>query len=270
MEGEAERESERERERETDREKDRERRKKDSKHFSAPLSFPFHSTQVLTVKFQRAGNILREGFGMFLASVHEMEQYALYLRSAPSKAAGLLSSTEDKETKDQIIDEMKQEWAVAQAMESVPSAAAVLKANCLYCSFQSYREVMSGREKSNWVLTEDCRALIAAWFPSYCWSAGIESVFADMQDACKRTGRQDCGSLCNLHAVGVRSLQNRLCVPDEAPGHVQLQEDDWQGTQALGVKPKAFCPSSAPACSRAIFNFVAEGRKPEMLFRSYH
>ena len=207
---------------------------------------------------------------MFLASVHEMEQYALYLRSAPSKAAGLLSSTEDKETKDQIIDEMKQEWAVAQAMESVPSAAAVLKANCLYCSFQSYREVMSGREKSNWVLTEDCRALIAAWFPSYCWSAGIESVFADMQDACKRTGRQDCGSLCNLHAVGVRSLQNRLCVPDEAPGHVQLQEDDWQGTQALGVKPKAFCPSSAPACSRAIFNFVAEGRKPEMLFRSYH
>ena len=255
-----EREKEGARQREREREREGENQKQDSTQFSAPTFVVFiYPRQVLTVKFQRGGNVLREGFGMFLASVHEMEQYALYLRSAPSKAAGLLSSSQDTETKDKIIDEMRQEWELVQALESVPSGSAVLKANCNYSSFQCYRELLAGLEKSKWVLTDECRALVASWFPAYCWSAGIESVFADMQDACKRSSRSDCGSLPNLHAVGVRCLQNRLCVPEEAPDHLQLEPDDWLGPQSLGVKSKAFSPSSAPACSEAILSLWGLG-----------
>ncbi|CAE7765448.1 unnamed protein product [Symbiodinium sp. CCMP2456] len=221
-------------------------------------------TQVLTVKFQRAGNVLREGFGMYLAAVHEMEQYALYLRSAPSKAAGLLSSLEDAETKNKVIDEMRQEWELVQALESVPSGAAVLKANCNYCSFQSYRELMTGLEKSKWVFTDECRALVAAWFPAYCWSAGIESVFADMQDACKRSNRSDCGSLPNLHAVGVRCLQNRLCVPGEAPDHLQLEPDDWLGRNVpMDNILKPFPSTSAFFHNQHCLNFM-QGKEPKV------
>ena len=211
------------------------------------------------MKFRRAGDVLREGFGMFLATVHEMEQYALYLRSAPHKAAGLVSVCSDTETKNKILAELKQEWQLVLELEGTASGAAFLKANCFHCTFQCFRETMSAYEKSNWKLSAEATGITAAWFPSFCQSASLESVFGDLSDACKRSGRNDCGSLPNLQCVAVRSLQNRLCSKDGAPEQVKLESADWEGNQAYGVKPKIFNPASAPACFQAIIDsFVLE------------
>ena len=238
-------EGERERERESE-------QKSETKESHNNSVFLLILEQVLKVKFRRAASLssaLNEGLKMLLASIHEMMQYVLYLRSAPAKAAALLSTVEDEPTKAAVLKAMEQEWRLVLALEDTPLGANLLRQNCSFCSFQQYRELMTVHEKSGWKMTGETKALTAAWFPPTAWSASLESIFGDLQDATKRSGRSDCGSLPNLFAVGVWSLQNRLCVQDGSTGQVTLQADDWTGTQALGVKPKAFNPASAPACS---------------------
>ncbi|CAE7800271.1 unnamed protein product [Symbiodinium sp. CCMP2592] len=212
--------------------------------------------QELRVKFRRVGTVLREGFGMFLAAVHELEQYALYLRSAPHKAAGLVSVCSDPATKDRILAELRQEWLLVLELEGTASGAALLKANCFHCTFQCFREMMGAFEKCDWNFSDssEAAALTGAWFPSFCQSASLESIFGDLSDACKRSGRNDCGSLPNLQCVAVRSLQNRLCLKDGAPGQVEVQSEDWEGNQAYGMKPKVFNPASAPPCFQAMID----------------
>ncbi|CAE7802321.1 unnamed protein product [Symbiodinium sp. CCMP2592] len=232
------------------------------------------SGQVLTVKFRRADSLssaLNEGHKMLLASIHEMMQYVLYLRSAPAKAAALLSTVEDDPTKGAVLKAMEQEWRLVLALEETPAGANLLRQNCSFCSFQQYRELMTVHEKSGWKMTRETAALTAAWFPPTAWSASLESVFGDLQDATKRSGRSDCGSLPNLFAVGVRSLQNRLCVQDGSTGQVKLRADDWTGTQALGVKPKAFNPASAPACQHvAVDNILKPFPSTTAFFHNHH
>lgn len=177
-------------------------------------------------------------------------QYTLYLRSAPHCAAALVSGQEadDGQTKQNILKRMKAEWEVVLQMESRPASAVILTASCHHTRYQHYREVMSCLEKHDYVMTAECKLLLSAWNPSFCQSASLESMFGEMSDAVKRAGRADCGSLPNLHAVGVRSLFRRVCKHDGSPKALELQKDDWVGPQAAGVKPKVFSPTSAPTC----------------------
>ncbi|CAE7454819.1 unnamed protein product [Symbiodinium sp. CCMP2592] len=214
--------------------------------------------RVLTVKFRRADSLssaLNEGHKMLLASIHEMMQYVLYLRSAPAKAAALLSTVEDDPTKGAVLKAMEQEWRLVLALEETPAGANLLRQNCSFCSFQQYRELMTVHEKSGWKMTRETAALTAAWFPPTAWSASLESVFGDLQDATKRSGRSDCGSLPNLFAVGVRSLQNRLCVQDGSTGQVKLRADDWTGTQALGPSTTELAPGQHVAVDNILKPF---------------
>ncbi|CAE7672747.1 unnamed protein product [Symbiodinium sp. CCMP2456] len=195
----------------------------------------------LKVKFRRADSLcsaLKEGHTMLLASIHEMLEYVLYLRCSPAKAAALLSTVEDETTKATVLQAMQQEWQVVLALEDTPAGASLLRQHCGFCAFQHYREVMTVYEKNAWKVTEETTALTSAWYPQLAWSASLESVFGDLQDATKRSGRSDCGSLPNLFAVGVRSLQNRLTVQDGSASPVKLQANDWTGTQAISVSSK--------------------------------
>ena len=236
-------------------------RAKTKKHATI-LTFLLILEQELKVKFRRADSLcsaLKEGHTMLLASITEMMQYVLYLRSSPAKAAALLSTVEDETTKDAVLKALEEEWRLVLALEGSPAGAMLLRQHCSFCSFQQYREVMTVYEKNDWKVTPETTALTAAWFPQMAWSASLESIFGDLQDATKRAGRSDCGSLPNLFAVGVRSLQNRLCVQEGSTSPVKLEAGDWTGTQALGVKPKAFNPASAPACSWAVSSLSACG-----------
>ncbi|CAE7826543.1 unnamed protein product, partial [Symbiodinium sp. KB8] len=232
------------------------------------------SGEELKVKFRRADSLcsaLKEGHTMLLASIHGMMQYVLYLRSSPAKAAALLSTVEDGTTKDAVLKALEEEWRLVLALEGSPAGAMLLRQHCSFCSFQQYREVMTVYEKNDWKVTPETTALTAAWFPQMAWSASLESIFGDLQDATKRAGRSDCGSLPNLFAVGVRSLQNRLCVQEGSTSPVKLEAGDWTGTQALGVKPKAFNPASAPACKNVVVdNILKPFPSTTAFFHNHH
>ncbi|CAE7572183.1 unnamed protein product [Symbiodinium sp. CCMP2456] len=225
------------------------------------------SGEALTVKFRRADSLssaLNEGHKMLLASIHEMLQYVLFLRSAPAKAAALLSTVEDSPTKDAVLKELEQEWRVVLALEDTPLGASLLRQHCSFCSFQHYREVMTVYEKSGWKMTSETTALTASWFPPMAWSASLESVFGDLQDAVKRSGRSDCGSLPNLFAVGVRSLQNRLGAQDGSAAQVKLQAADWVGKNvAVDNILKPFPSTTAFFHNHHCLNFMlGQGKNP--------
>ena len=208
------------------------------------------------MKFRRCStyeSILRETFGLYLSTVHELMQYTLYLRSSPHCAAALISTKEpdDGTTKQSILKRMKAEWQVVVAMESTAASAVTLAASCHHTRYQHYREVMTCMEKNNYRMTTESKNIVSAWNPDYCQSASLESMFGDMSDAVKRAGRADCGGLASLHAVGVRCLKHRVCGNSESPKPVQLEKEDWLGVEAPGIKPKIWCPSSAPTCSLA-------------------
>ncbi|OLQ00711.1 hypothetical protein AK812_SmicGene16606 [Symbiodinium microadriaticum] len=185
---------------------------------------------VLRLKFRRCStyeSILKEGFGLYLSTVHEMMQYTLYLRSSPHCAAALVSEKEadDGKTKQSILKRMQAEWQAVLSMESKPASAVILAASCHHTRYQHYRELMSCLEKHEFVMTTECKQVASAWNPSFCQSASLESMFGEMSDAVKRAGRSDCGSLPNLHAVGVRSLFRRVCKHDGSPQALELQKE---------------------------------------------
>ncbi|CAE7198608.1 unnamed protein product [Symbiodinium sp. CCMP2592] len=208
---------------------------------------------VLRLKFRRSAtyeSILKEGLGLYLATVHELMQYSLYLRSSPHCAAALVSTKEadDGETKQSILNKMKAEWKVVLAMESKQASADVLATSCYHTRYQHYRETMGCLEMHDYKMTTESEEMISAWNPAFCQSASLESMFGEMTHAVKQAGRADCGSLPNLHAVSVRSLYRRVCKKEGSPNALELSKDDWVGPQAAGIKPKVFSPTSAPTC----------------------
>ncbi|CAE7658675.1 unnamed protein product [Symbiodinium sp. CCMP2592] len=208
---------------------------------------------VLRLKFRRSAtyeSILKEGLGLYLATVHELMQYSLYLRSSPHCAAALVSTKEadDGETKQSILKRMEAEWQVVLKMESKQASAEVLSTSCYHTRYQHYRETMGCLEMQNYKMTTESKEMVSAWNPAFCQSASLESMFGEMTHAVKQAGRADCGSLPNLHAVSVRSLFRRVCKKEGSPSALELSKDDWVGPQAAGIKPKVFSPTSAPTC----------------------
>ncbi|CAE7212877.1 unnamed protein product [Symbiodinium sp. CCMP2592] len=213
---------------------------------------------VLRLKFRRSAtyeSIFKEGLGLYLATVHELMQYSLYLRSSPHCAAALVSTKEadDGETKQSILKRMEAEWQVVLKMESKQASAEVLSTSCYHTRYQHYRETMGCLEMQNYKMTTESKEMVSA--PAFCQSASLESMFGEMTHAVKQAGRADCGSLPNLHAVSVRSLFRRVCKKEGSPSALELSKDDWVGPQAAGIKPKVFSPTSAPTCK----NVPADG-----------
>ena len=205
------------------------------------------------MKFVRQENmykVLPECLKMFLSMSHELNQYALYLRSSPAQSAGLLSSKADENTKSAILESMCREWKLVLNMESRPQARALLHQHCGYVLYQQYREIMGCLERFGFQLTRDSMELLHAWFPEVPWSANLESVFGEMQHAIRRTGKADVGSLTNLMSVAVRGLERRVFVdPAENPKPLKLDSDDWVGKQTNALKPKMYSPTSAQPCN---------------------
>lgn len=236
--------------------------------------------EVLRLKFRRSAtyeSILKEGLGLYLATVHELMQYSLYLRSSPHCAAALVSTkeAEDGETKQSILKRMEAEWQVVLSMESKQASALVLAASCYHTRYQHYRETMGCLEMHNFKMTPESKEMVSAWNPSFCQSAALESMFGEMTHAVKQAGRADCGSLPNLHAVSVRSLFRRVCKQEGSPKALELSKDDWVGPQAAGIKPKVFSPTSAPTCFvpasiKHVFSdcFLAKSNRKTLSFSS--
>ena len=183
---------------------------------------------------------------MLLASMFELREYALHHRLCPTKACALLATSNDKIIK-QILAELQEEWATILAMEGTREAQHLLHSKCLFVRYQQTREIFTSLEQNNFMLNEDTRSIIGAWFPAIQSSANLESIFGDMSDAISRSGRSDCGSLANLMAVGIRAVSRRFD-QDDCGRPVALEASDWASKEVPGLKAKLWCPSSAPPC----------------------
>ncbi|CAE7763691.1 unnamed protein product, partial [Symbiodinium sp. CCMP2456] len=232
----------------------------------APLSTPSgrrpSAAKVIAVKFVRPQHlykVLPECLTMFLGMTHELNQYALYLRSSPAQSAGLLSSKAEDEAKQAILESMSREWKLVLSLEARPQARALLHQHCGYVLYQQYRETMGFFERSGFKLTRDGTELLQSWFPEVPWSANLESVFGEMQHAVRRTGKADVGSLSNLMSVAIRGLERRVFTDaDENPKPLRLVPEDWVGKQTNALKSKMFSPTSAQPCKNVNLDNIAK------------
>ena len=211
----------------------------------------FSSWKDLQVTFRRSATlqeVLQESLNMLLACVHELREYGLYLRSMPAKAACLVVAGED-EAKQQIVNEIRDEWGLILHMENDAASSKALHGNCRHVLHQQLREICTVLEKNEWALEPECVDLATAWFPPFACSANLECIFAEMQSAIKTANKQEGGSMASLMAVAIRSLSRRVCVDEHAPTPLQLEDADWEGKVAEGLKSKLWCPGTASPCS---------------------
>ena len=185
--------------------------------------------------------MLQHGSGL----AHELLEYCLYLRRAPACAAALLSpGDEQSSTKDKVLSSMRSEWETVLLMESKARTNSLLKDRCRFTDFQNFRELHTMMEQTQYQITDSARSLIESWHPPFSWSANLESVFADVQSAIKRTSRSEGTSMQSMMSLAVRSLDRRVCTDDASPSPMSLDPDDFLGKQTASLKQKIWCPDS--------------------------
>ena len=184
---------------------------------------------------------------MLLASYHELHEYSLHHILPPAKFSALLVC-DDEHTLRSILQALKQDWSMVTAMESRFESSNLLHSRCRFVLWQHFREVMTCLDRYGWEMAEPVRGVIAAWEPQLQSSANLESIFGDLSSAVKQSGRSDCGSLCNLLSVAIRSLQHRLSEDPACPEPVSLEPGDFDGPEVAALKPKIWSPSAAAPC----------------------
>ena len=204
--------------------------------------------QVLQITFRQSTNnekVLMEAFGMMLACAFELQEYSLHHKVAPCKFASMLVAT-DSGYIARIMQELQHEWNTILSMEKSKEGSEILHKQCKFVLAQSYRELMTAAEQSNFALTDALKAHISSWYPTMGSSANLESVFGDMESAVKRSGRSDTGSISGLMCVGIRGLSHRMDNDPEAGKPLKLEEGDFDSKEIPALKSKIWAPNSAP------------------------
>ena len=206
--------------------------------------------QVLQFDFRRSSldyEVLTEQLNGFLSCCHELQEYVLYLRSFPCRAAAFCSTEATAETRDEILQAAKEEYDMIREIEATPSGPSVLKQHALHTTFQVYREIMATMQLHQF---KDCKAIediVQAWYPRWGQSSTLEQVFRELEQATKRVGHVG-NSMSNLTCVAVRALERRVCSGEQCPETPSLCEKDWEGQVVRNLKDKMWHPTSAPPC----------------------
>ena len=94
-----------------------------------------------------------------------------------------------------VLNAMKEEWQMMLNMERRASSASGVKHRTSYTTRQVYRDVMTYAEMENWQLSDSLRNFLEA--------STVEDVFAQMEDAVKRSAKADPGSISTFHVSWV-------------------------------------------------------------------
>ena len=210
----------------------------------------FSWLQDLEVSWRRSWSsqqVLKDACQMLLACIFELREYCLHHVLAPAKFAAL-PVCECLETKQRILQELRNEWTMVLEMEQDLQSAELLHAHCRYVRNQSFRELMGILEKHRYQWTGEVENTILAWYPRLQSSSNLENLFSDMESAIRRSGRSDAGSLSNLMAVAIRGLSHRMQNDPACGVPVVLENDDFQGPEVQALKPKIWTPASAAPC----------------------
>lgn len=178
-----------------------------------------------------------------------MTSYRLYLKACPAVTAALLCEEAFDQVQDvtsvkrQILNELRREWEVVLEMEASTELKPLLKKHCPHTEWQCYREVMLAAEEAQYTTTPACLEVLRAWFPSFTQSANVEEQFGYMQDALKRAGKSQKGSMTTLSSVAVKALNQKVLQEGQAQP-VTLSAKDWEGPMTRGVRQKIFTPEA--------------------------
>ena len=195
--------------------------------------------------------VLKEQLNGFLSCCHELQEYALYLRSFPCRAAAFCSAEATLETRNEILKAAHEEYEMIREIEATASGPSVLKQHSLHTTFQVYREILATMAMHQF---KDCKAIediVHAWYPKWGQSSCLEQVFRELEQATKRVGHVE-NSMPNLTCVAVRALGRRVCGGEDTPSTPCLSEKDWEGQVVRNLKDKIWHPTSAPACSLSL------------------
>ena len=182
---------------------------------------------------------------MLLACAFELQEYSLHHKVAPCKFSSLLIAT-DSGIVNRIMKELQVEWEAVLSMEKSREGSELLHKQCKFVLAQSYRELMTAAEQSQFELTEALKSHISSWFPVMGSSANLESIFGDMESAVKRSGRSDTGSIAGLMCVGIRGLSHRMENDPEAGRPLKLEASDFDSKEIPALKSKIWAPHAAP------------------------
>ena len=86
--------------------------------------------------------ILNAQLTMILTCVHELQQYGLYLKSAPASAACLALPDAPTRTIKMVLRNLENEWRTVEKMEATNHGRACLNQHCRYATYQQYREIL--------------------------------------------------------------------------------------------------------------------------------
>ena len=147
--------------------------------------------------------------------------------------------------KKKVLSSMRSEWQTVFAHgKQQLQRTVLLKDRCKFTDFQNFREIHTMMEQSEYAVTDAARSLLESWHPPFAWSANLESVFADVQSAIKRTCSSEQTSMQSMMSLAVRSLDRRVCTDDASPTPMTLEPNDFLGKQTANLKQKIWCPES--------------------------
>ena len=176
----------------------------------------------------------------------ELTQYASPLRVSPLAFAALACPSSQRfdveKVKEEVLIELQKEWELVLSSESEASTASCLHKTSPQTKWQSYRELMTLLELSEWKVTNKMLAMVEAWIPRLNSSANIEDIFCTMVDCISRSTKTDLASMSNLQAVHIRAYQQKLVGQDHQARGISLTGTDFEGCEIRGLRTKLFQP----------------------------
>ena len=195
-----------------------------------------------------------------LSVVFELLQYSSTLQSSHWQAMSLLATQSDRcdieHNRNLVLEKLRQEWRMVLEMEEGVATSSLLRKHCQYVTYQIYREVLTMVEVNDFKITPHLVEFLKAWYPAISSSAVVEDCFSSIQDAVKRSSKADVGSLPNMAAVAIRSLEQKTSASASLQS-VSLEGEDFEGNQVRALKANVFRPDSCPSSptSKRVFVF---------------
>ena len=195
-------------------------------------------------------------------TVFELLQYGLLLQSAHYRAACLLTTDSARcdvpSVQNQVLCALSQEWQLVLKLERTQATQTLIANHCPFVSWQPYRETMSMCELHNFTLCPELRLFLASYHPPMQSSSNIEDIFAELQDAVRRSNKSSSGSLPNMCAVAIRAVHKKIESSSENVKGSELRAEDWEGNAVRALKTSIFQPQSCPSSYYTCLEFLLQ------------
>ena len=174
--------------------------------------------------------------------------YSIYLRTCPAKLALLvLDPAEEPSVKivqNKVLMECRKEWETILSLEENANLNGVLRQLCPHTRYRCLREPLTCLEQTDFVVTEDAKLMILAWYPKVAHSANVEGIFNSLEDTIKRSMKSNNPSLPNIQCSAIKAVNHKLCQGENAASSISLGPPDFEGNEIRCIRPSVFRPES--------------------------